>query len=247
LLRTDDVNQADVLEAIERARPDALVVIALGQKLAPALLNGRFAINLHASLLPKYRGAAPINWAMINGETETGLSVITLAQRMDAGDVLARCTTPIDPAETAGELHERLALLGPALVCQVLQAHQAGTLAAEPQDETGVTSAPKLSKTDGTVRFDLPAEAVRCRIHGLTPWPGCTVTLAGQSLRLCRVDVVDGAAGTEPGGLASDGTVTCGTGAIRLIEVQPPGGRVMPFQDFARGHPIQSGERMQTP
>ena len=169
-LKPDDVNDPVVVERIAEAAGEALVVIAYGQKIGPAILDDVFAINLHSSLLPKYRGAAPINWAMINGEAETGLSVITITQRMDAGDVLGQVVTPIDPMETAGELSSRLAELGPDLVIEVLKRHCAGTLRGVAQDDRLASRAPKLAKSDGTVRFDQPARAVRQRVHGLTPW-----------------------------------------------------------------------------
>ncbi|MBT8485474.1 MAG: methionyl-tRNA formyltransferase, partial [Phycisphaerae bacterium] len=170
VLRPERMDAPGVVEAIRAVDADAFVVIAYGHKLPAALLDDRFAINLHASLLPKYRGAAPINWAMINGESETGVSVITLAERMDAGLVLARRRLAIDARETAGELHDRLAELGPEIVQEVLSAQQTGTLRGVAQDPAEVSWAPRLKKADGTVDFDRPAVAVRQRIHGLTPW-----------------------------------------------------------------------------
>ncbi|MHC5004341.1 MAG: methionyl-tRNA formyltransferase [Planctomycetota bacterium] len=240
--RPEDPNAPPAPDLIAAARPDALVVIAYGHKLGPKLLADRFAVNLHASLLPAYRGAAPINWAIIRGERETGVSVITLAETMDAGLVLGRRTTAIGPGETAGELHDRLAALGPEVVLEVLAAHAAGTLRGEPQDPAGVTWARRLRKSDGTVHFDQPAAAVRARIHGLTPWPGCRVELAGQPLRVNRVEVVDEApTGLAPGEVGADGLVACRPGAVRLLEVQPAGGRVMPYEQYERGHPMADG------
>jgi len=242
------------VETIRAIRADAFVVIAYGHKLSEALLDGVFAVNLHASLLPKYRGAAPIHWAVINGETETGVSVIGLAQRMDAGLVYARVATPIDPAETTGELHDRLAELGAPPVLETLARAAAGDRTADAQDETLATAAPKLSKADGTVRFDQPAAAVRCRVHGLTPWPGCTVLLDGHRLKLGRVEVVDvadeDAAAAPPGGdapglVAADLTVACAPGRIRVLLVQPAGGRPMPFDAFCRGHDAGPGMTME--
>jgi methionyl-tRNA formyltransferase len=246
-LKPDDVNAAEVVERIRAIAADAFVVIAFGQKLGVSLLDGVFAINLHGSLLPRYRGAAPINWAMIGGETETGVSVITLAQRMDAGEILATRSTAIDPLETAGELHDRLALLGPEAVVAALTAWRAGTLDAQVQDDAAATRAPKLAKTDGTVCFDRPAAAVRGRVHGLTPWPGCIVDMSrppeapSGSLKLLRVESIATDAGGPPGALAEDGLVACAEGAVRLLEVQPPGGRAMTFEAYRNGHGIVSG------
>ncbi len=252
VIRPERVNEPDVVETIRAVAADAFVVIAYGHKMGPGLLAGVFAINLHASLLPKYRGAAPINRAMMCGESETGVSVIEVADRMDAGDVLGRLATPIDPAETAGELHDRLAALGPDLVLDVLARHEAGTLAPRPQDETQVSQAPKLSKAEGTVDFDQPARSVRCRIHGLTPWPGCTVSVGAGRLALRRAEVVDdddagvapGTAGVAPGTVREDGTVGCNPGAVRLLEVVPPGRREMTFDDYRRGHDVAKGTRL---
>jgi methionyl-tRNA formyltransferase len=241
------VDGADVIERIRGVDADAWVVVAYGHKLGPALLDGVFAVNLHASLLPKYRGAAPIQWAMINGDRETGVSVITLADRMDAGDVLARRITPIDPAETAGDLHDRLADLGPDAVLETLARHADGSLVAETQDETLVTLAPKLSKADGSVDFDRPADAVRARVHGLTPWPGCAVVLDGARLLLRRVEVAsdDEPRTAPPGTLMPDGTVACRPGAVRMLLVQAPGKRAMPFDDWRLGHELADDARME--
>ena len=149
IVRPEDVNDDKVIESIRGVEADAFVIIAFGQKLSRPLLENIFAINLHASLLPKFRGAAPINWAVIHNETHTGISVITLADRMDAGAILGRASTPIDPQETAGELHDRLAEMGPELVEQVLGEFEAGTLVRKTQDESLATKAPKMSKSLG--------------------------------------------------------------------------------------------------
>jgi methionyl-tRNA formyltransferase len=240
--------EPQIAEAVVRADPDALVVIAYGHKLGAALLEGRFAINLHASLLPKYRGAAPINWAVIHGEKRTGLSVITLADRIDAGLILAQVSTPIDPMETAGELHDRLAEMGPEIVLETLAAHQTGTLRGSPQDSTLVTYARKLTRADGTVSFGQPAAAVRNRVHGLTPWPGCHVRLAGRDLRLHRVQLVnEDPQDTEPGTLLDDALVVCARGLVRLLAVQPAGGKLMSFDAYRCGHDVQPASRFSSP
>ena len=246
-IKPGDINDADTVGRLRKAgeqdgRPDAFVIIAFGQKLGRELVDDVFAVNLHASLLPKYRGAAPINWAIINGETETGVSVITISQRMDAGDVLGRRSTRIDPRETAGELELRLAELGPELMIETLDHFDAGTLAAQPQDDGGASRAPRLAKSDGTVQFDQAAAAVQRRVHGLNPWPGCTVEFGGAALKLNRVDVIDDPSlAGPPGVILEDHTVACATGRVRLLEVQPPGGRAMPFEAYLRGHAAAGG------
>lgn len=254
LLKSDDVNAPDIVAQIASLRPDAGVVIAFGQKLGEPLIAamGRLALNLHASLLPRYRGAAPINWAILNGEGVAGVSVISLAQRMDAGLVYATASTPIDPLETAGELHDRLAALGPGVVGRVLSDLENGTLRGEPQDESLASRAPKLSKADGTVDFTADAETVRRRVHGLTPWPGVRLIWRRaadnreQPLTLLRV-----ASQPEANHRAEPGTVLDGLriavghgGAIRLIEVQAPGGKPMDAESFARGNRLQAGDQL---
>lgn len=171
------VNVPEVVAEIRTLNPDALVVIAFGQKLGKGLLDGLPAMNLHASRLPRWRGAAPINAAVLAGDTITGNSVITLADRMDAGLVLAQSKRDIPPTLTAGELHDLLALDGPALVREVLAHAELGELAGTPQDESLVTIAPKMSKEDGWIDFTAHADACRNRVHGLTPWPGVTVKM----------------------------------------------------------------------
>ncbi|MFT5424564.1 MAG: methionyl-tRNA formyltransferase [Phycisphaerales bacterium] len=231
------------------------VVIAFGQKLGPALLADRFAINLHASLLPRWRGAAPINHAILAGDTVTGNSVITLAQKMDAGHVLGQNSTPIGHAETAGELHDRLSAMGPELVLGVIARHAAGTLEPEEQDESLVTLAGKLSREDAAIDFTRLADEIRCQINGLSPWPGCAVEIGGVRVKLLRADSQqaeeeEAEAGVKPPdspgtpGTLTDpatGTVQTGAGSLRLIDVQPAGKPAMGWADFVRGHQPEPG------
>ncbi|MEM7624027.1 MAG: methionyl-tRNA formyltransferase [Planctomycetota bacterium] len=252
VLKSDDVNTVEFVAQVAGFEPDASVVIAFGQKLSPELIGamGRLAINVHSSLLPKFRGAAPINWAMIADEPVTGVSVIGLAQKMDAGEIYAVAETPIDPRETAGELHDRLAALGPDCVDRVLADLEAETLSPIVQDHAAATRAPKFKKSDGTVDFDQPAAKVRARVHGLTPWPGCRVTWTSaalgtaETLILRRVaDHAEAAAALPgPGVVQRDLKVACGSGVLELLEVQAPGGKTLPFTEFLKGHPIVAGD-----
>lgn len=249
LLKPASVNEPATRDALRALGADAWVVIAFGQKLGRALLDGVFAVNLHASLLPRWRGAAPINHAVIGGDAETGNSVITLADRMDAGLVLAESRRPIGPDQTAGELHDLLADDGPALVLDVLERRRAGSLAPAAQDEQRVTLAPKLSRDDAWV--DFADSAFRCarRINGLSPWPGVTVSFRGEPLKLLRAEPASGAGQQSgvPGTIVDPerALVACAAHeALRLIEVQPPGKRAMPWPDFARGQRIQPGESL---
>jgi len=253
--RVNNVNAPDFVEQVRGYNADASIVIAFGQKLGPELIiaMGKLAVNLHASLLPGYRGAAPINWAMINNEPVAGVSVIGLAQRMDAGPVYATAQTPIDPSETAGELHDRLAQLGPQAIQRVLDQLADDALQPVEQDETLATQAPKFTKADGTVSFDQPAERVRARVHGLTPWPGCRVKWIKADgtdkgpITLKRVaDQPAGPGYAKPGLIDDQLQVACGNGtALRLLELQAPGGKVMAAEDFARGQGLSAGDRFE--
>ncbi|MEO0965245.1 MAG: methionyl-tRNA formyltransferase [Planctomycetota bacterium] len=253
----EDVNNDAFVDRVAGLHLDASVVIAFGQKLGPELIDamGKLAVNLHASLLPKYRGAAPINWAMIDNEPETGVSVIGLAQRMDAGPIYASASLQVRPTETAGELHDRLAALGPDAVLRVLDELLGDRLRPVEQDESLATRARKLSKADGTVDFDQPADVVRARINGLNPWPSCRVrwTRAGEELAkliLRRAESAsDDALGdrTPPGVVVDDaGRIACADGVCRLLELQAPGKPTVSIEDFLRGRPILPGDRFET-
>ena len=241
----EDPNAPEAIARVASADADVFVVIAYGHKLGPALLGETFAINLHGSLLPKYRGAAPINRAMMAGETHTGVSVIALAQTMDAGVVYATRQTSIRPDETAGELHDRLADLGPAAIGDVLEAWRTDRLEPIAQAHDESTRAPKLSKSDGTVRFDQPADRVRAIVHGLTPWPGCTVQVNGERLKLLRVAAEGDEPHDEAGTIDDAGRIRCAAGRLHPIAVQPAGGKSMSFEAFCRGRRLGPGARLE--
>lgn len=227
-----------------------LVVIAFGQKLSPALLTNRFAINLHGSLLPRWRGAAPINAAVLAGDTHAGNSIITLADRMDAGLILAQSRRDLPPHLTAGELHDLLASDGPGLIQDVLAAFETGALTPRPQDEALATRAPKLSRADGWINFAAGAEACRRRIHGLTPWPGIAVYPRSDRniiLKLTRVQIADTQTEEGPGILVDPehGLIACGhRSTLQLLEVHPAGKRRMSWADFQHGHHLSAGEQL---
>ncbi len=254
--KPDSVNEAGTLAALRRdfgpggtQRVDAWVVIAFGQKLSEPLLEGVRAINLHASLLPRWRGAAPINAAVLAGDTTTGNTVISLAQRMDAGLVFGQTRRPIEPEQTAGELHDLLAADGPALVARVLTALAEGGARGVPQDESLATRAPKLGRADSWIDFCAAARACRARVHGLTPWPGVAVRLptvkGDRVVKLLRVAAHETPAGgpAAPGTLIDPhaGLVACGAGVLCMLDVQPEGGRPMRWSAFAAGQAPQAG------
>lgn len=230
---------------------DVMVVIAFGQKIGPAAVNhARLgAVNLHASRLPKYRGAAPIHWAIINGDASTGNSIIRLADRMDAGAILNQTQIFIGDTDTTGDLHDKLASDGTALMLYTLKHLADGSVVETQQDESSATAAPKLSRESAAIDFESQASVVARRINGLSPWPGCRVQLVGSDglpqlrLTLLRARPVQGIAQLPPGTIDERGyIVTGGGGAVQLIDVQPDGKRSMPFDAFRLGYRWLSGQ-----
>ena len=248
LIRTENLNAETLPTA------DLLIVIAFGQKISPAVAHhARLgSVNLHASRLPKYRGAAPIHWAILRGETITGNSIIRLADKMDAGAVLGQSSVNILEAETTGELHDRLALDGAPLMLRVADDLAEGRAIETPQDESLATLAPKLSRKTSIIDWSQPAPLIARQICGLSPWPGCRVRLLeshGQEiarLTLLRARVTQARADI-PGDIGSEGQV--GTGdlsAIEILEVQPEGKRSMTLADFKNGRDWNLGMRLES-
>jgi methionyl-tRNA formyltransferase len=252
----EDVNAGESLDRIRALAPDLLVTAAYGQILSAELLSIPLlgAINLHGSILPAYRGAAPVARAIQNGETETGVTVIRMTPRIDAGGVLAVAGTEIGPDETAGELEERLARLGAPLVAPVIAALAAGPVAVLPQDRSRVTKAPKLRKEDGPIDWSRPAGAIHNHVRALQPWPVAFTTWhphdprGKEPLRLIvhKTAVVPGQG--RPGEVleaAGDRlVVAAGQAAVRLLVIQVPGKKPFPAAEFLRGHRVQPGDRM---
>ena len=238
---------------------DVMVVIAFGQKIPDSHVHHpRFgSVNLHASRLPRYRGAAPINHAVIEGETVTGNSVIRLAQKMDAGAILAQSVLPIADGDTAGELHDRLAADGPGLVLPVLEQLARASARETPQDESMATLAPKLSREVARLDWTGPAGSLSRRINGLSPWPGCRVALldaAGREVtRLTLLRARPAMSGEtysrwSPGEITLYGPVRAGTplDAVEILTLQPESKRPMSLDDFRRGHPWSPGMRLRS-
>ena len=260
LTRTENANSPEILQMIRDLNPDAIVVIAFGQKLSNDFLalTKSPPINLHSSLLPKYRGAAPINWAVINNDPLAGVCVIEVTPTMDAGDILASVSTPIDPTETAGELHDRLALLGSPLLPKVLDDLANNTLTRTAQDPTLVTKARKLSRELAWADFTQPALQVSARIRGLSPWPGVKVELVPKNadekhkpviatLLKCRATTNTNS--NEPadcGLVLPDRTIACGVGSIEILSIQPEGKKPMDLNAFANGYHLTPGARLRS-
>jgi methionyl-tRNA formyltransferase len=233
---------------------DVALVVAYGRILPEDVLQGPRlgCVNAHASLLPKYRGAAPIAWAVVNGEPETGVTLMKLDEGMDTGPTFARAATPVDPDETAGELGERLARLGADLVAAWLPAYVAGGCILEPQDDASATLAPMLDKAHGRMEWNRTARAVHDHVRGMSPWPGAFTTARGKTLKVRATRVVNGsAAGAVPGQVVvadkSRVMVACADACVDLVTVQPEGKRPIRGAEWVMGRGIAEGDRLGGP
>jgi methionyl-tRNA formyltransferase len=249
----ETVNSDEARAALRGLAPDLLVVCDYGEilkreTLAVARLGG---INLHGSLLPKYRGAAPVQWAILNGETETGNTVIQMTPGLDAGPALGVQRVPIDPDETAGDLEARLAEQGADLVLSVVDALDAGTAKPQPQDKAAASKAPRLAKEQGLIDWSQSALAIKNQIRALDPWPRAYThwQRPGDPLRLIlhRVQTVNDDNSVHPGTILEAGPrliVAAGEGALEILSLQPAGKRAMTANDFLRGYPLLQGEQL---
>ena len=249
----ESLKHGEAIPILEQAQPDVIVVAAFGMLLKSDVLDfpKYGCINVHASLLPKYRGAAPINACILNGETETGVTTMLMNEGLDTGDILLSETVTIGENETAGELFDRLAVLGGTVLARTLEAIEAGTLTRTPQDDAQSCYAGMLSKADSPVDWTRSAQEVHNRIRGLSPWPGALTTRDGSPLKLHRSvlapECSDEQTGcSEPGALfAEQGRlfVRCGDGNyVELLEVQPHGSRAMDTKSYLLGHPVEAGQ-----
>ncbi len=239
VIQPQKLKEPEAMAQLTAWAPEVIVVAAFGQILKPAVLDLPLhgGLNVHASLLPRYRGAAPIAAAILAGDDETGVTIMRMDAGLDTGPLLARRAEPIGPDDTARTLSERLAHLGAALLVEVLPDYVAGKLAAQPQDDAHATYAPQLKKEDGHLNFSRPAVEVERRVRAFTPWPGAFALWEGQPLKILRAAVLEAAA-SEPGRvlLTDRGPVIgCDPGGLLLLEVQPAGKKAMPAADFARG------------
>ncbi len=247
-----DVNSLEQREQIASYNPELILVIAFGQKIGNELIElpPKGMINVHASLVPKYRGAAPLNWAIINGDRQTGVSIITVVEKMDAGDVIAKAKTDTGPDETTGELHDRLGRLSAPLLIETLDKIEAGSAVYITQDESEVTLAPKLKKSDGFLNFSDSAQSLRQRILGTTPWPGASAMYFSKSsnkserVTITMADVVESSnpSGLDFGVLDEHLQVICGSDALRIEKIKPSGGTIMDFTSFVNGRRIRPGD-----
>lgn len=237
------------LAQIEALAPELIVVAAYGRILPQDILDcpPLGCINVHSSLLPKYRGAAPINWAILNGDEETGVTIMHMAAALDAGDIISQISTPIRPGETAPELTARLAALGGELLVETVEALENGTASRIPQEESAVTLAPMLSKELSPMDWSKSAKALHDQVRGLLTWPAAAAQIGGVHCKIFLTSPENGK-GT-PGTVLEAGKagllVACGGGsALRILELQPDGKKRMPVEAFLAGHPLKAGESL---
>lgn len=238
----------EVLEQLRAWRPDLIVVAAYGKILPPGLLTlpPYGCINVHASLLPKYRGAAPIQWAILNGEAETGVTIMRVSEHMDAGDILLQKTLPIAATDTGGTLHDKLAALGADALREALTLLKDGRLVARPQDEAEATYAPKVTKEDGRIDWNQEAVTIERRIRAFNPWPSAYTTVDGKLLKIFAARVEPPPSPPRPPGTVIEVTpvslgVATGNGTLSITEVQLEGKKRLPVEEFLKGYRLTAG------
>lgn len=251
-VETPNAAAPEIIQQVRDRNPDLIIVIAFGQKICDELiaLPPMGMINVHGSILPKYRGAAPINWAIVNGETDTGITIATITQQWDAGKILATAETKIKPEETADQLSKRLADLAAPVLADVTDKIEAGTAEYIEQDHSRATRAPKIKKSDGYIDFTESAEIIRNKIRGFWPWPGISgiirLSKTGKGIRvtiamaqLAETDSPE----LLPGTLDRNMNIVCGRGALKITKIKPAGGAEMSFSAFVNGHKTAQGDR----
>ncbi len=240
------------LGQLRELQPALIVVVAYGQILPPAILAlpPHGCLNVHTSLLPRYRGAAPIQWAIANGDAETGVSIMQMDVGLDTGPVVATRSTPVLPADDSQTLHDRLARLGAELLVEIIPDYLAGKNSPQPQPAEGFTYAAKIRKEDGRIDWQQPAAQIWNRLRAFTPWPGAFTFLPGQPkpqlLKIWKAEIVAqaGAAGVVLAADKAGLVVGCGQGALRILELQREGGRRLTPEHFLAGCPIPPGTRL---
>lgn len=249
VMQPEKCRRPEFIEVVRAARPDVIVVAAYGQILPMSLLNAapHGGVNVHASLLPRHRGAAPIQWAILDGDSETGVTIMQMDAGLDTGPMLSRESTPITPDDTAQTLHDRLARMGANLLLRTLPGYVSGEIRPQPQPETGATYARKITRDDGRLDWSRPAVDVMNRVRGLTPWPGTFTHLLAEPRSLllkvwaARIDERSGPAGSVLAAGHGELVVACGERSLQLLEVQREGGRRLKAAEFLAGFPLTPG------
>lgn len=250
LLQPENVNAENFIQFLLEKRPDYIIVVAFGQILHEALLKvpKQFCINLHSSLLPKYRGAAPINRAIINGDARSGVTTMIMDKGMDTGDILLIRETSIEKDDDAKSLHDKLAEQGGKLVLETLARLEKNNLLPTPQDSDLASYAPKLKKEESLIDWKIPANNILNKIRGLTPWPGTYTLFNGKRLCILKSEVVKSGPLDRPGYIEriTDSGIEVGTGEKRLkiTELKPEGKKAMPVKSFLSGYKINPGDKL---
>lgn len=235
----------EAAQTFSELKPEAAVVVAYGKILTKEILGipQKGCINVHASLLPAYRGAAPIQWSVLNGDAQTGVTTMYMAEGIDTGDMLLQEATPIGADETADELHDRLAIMGASLLVQTLA--QLDTIKPRPQGETTTPYAAMLDKSFSPIDWNRTAQEIHNQIRGLNSWPVASTMFGGKLLKIYNSKVVSSDAVGTPGSVSADFTVSCGGGtALQITQVQPAGKKMMTAADFLCGHPMPEGKML---
>jgi methionyl-tRNA formyltransferase len=252
VLQPERAREPGFIEQLGQLAPDLIVVAAYGQILPQAILDlPRFGcLNVHTSLLPKYRGAAPIQWAILNDEPETGVTIMKMDAGLDSGDILTQQKTPIEPQDNSETLHDRLAALGAELLARTIPDFVSGKIAPRPQPAAGASYAAKIKKEDGRLDFNQPARVLWNRVRGLAPWPGGFTFLPAQPqpqlLKIWQAEVapLSGVPGEILRADKSGIVVGCGQEALRILLLQREGGRRLTPEQFLAGHPLKPGQRL---
>lgn len=246
----EEVKSDAFYQMIAGYRPDLLIVAAYGHILPKRILELPMygAVNVHASLLPRYRGPAPIQWAIINGETETGVTTMLMDAGLDTGEILLTSKTAIDPADTAATLHDRLAQMGGDLLKQTIAAMKAGTVRPTPQNHAEASYAPLLKKSDGRIDWSKPAVVIERKIRGLNPWPLAHTYFGDKRLNIFKAELrpadTDAAPGTVIPGFSGELRVAAGEGALSILEIQGASGKRLAIRDFLSGNPVAEYSRL---
>ena len=248
VFQPERIKREEGVAMLKGCAPDLCVTAAFGQLLSQEILDipPLGTINVHSSLLPRHRGSAPINWSIIKGDQVTGVTTMFTDKGMDTGDILLMRETPIGQTENAGELTDRLAVMGAQLLIETIRALEAGTLLRIPQDHEAATYEPKMDKELGRIDWSKPAQELDWLVRGTTPWPGAFTTLGEQTIKVFELAVLDGTASGAPGEIiAADAkwglVVSCGDHDVLLAQIQMPGAKRMNAKDYLRGHTMETG------
>ena len=242
ILQPLKIREPAAIDALRAAQPDLIAVVAYGQILPKSVLEvpRLGCINVHTSLLPRWRGAAPIQYAILHGDRETGVTTMYMDEHMDTGDIILQRAQLIHADDTSATLHDRLAKLGADLLVETVGLIAEGKAPRAKQDETNATYAKKLMKEDGHIDWTRPAVEIERQVRAFNPWPSSYTQLGDLLLKVWKAEVVESASG-NPGEVLDNFVVATGRGGLRILELQPANSKRMPTEDFLRGHPIQSG------